>query len=124
MKKPKFHIESLLPRLEKRGSMYMSPFNYSTLVTYLVAFDVGLQEGGCPSELESFPRWLDDRIGYESNFHWSDRVKKQVAKHDEEKAIPLLFTLLREFFRDREAKPGTKGRPRKSKTKPGHKPSI
>src|SRR5260221_4445508 len=92
------HFLSLLDLLEKRGSMYVQPFSYETVVAYVSGFDRGTTAAGGQSLLEGFPNWLHQRVGRHCAMHWSAVVKELCAKGESKAALPELFRLFREYL--------------------------
>lgn len=90
-------LEILITNLELRGGMYLSPFNYSTLTTYLDGYYQGIKDTGQICEFEVFKEWLELKLGHHCSFRWSWLILNLFSDHDEEKAIKNFFQLFWEF---------------------------
>ncbi len=102
MGRPSKPLVELMHNLERRGDMYVQPFNYDTLVSYLSGYDHGGMVSGGESFLDAFRDWLHDRIGHHCALHWSVVVRDLFANRSAEQAVPVLFQLLRQFFREKK----------------------
>jgi hypothetical protein len=90
----------LVELLEKRGGMYIHPFTYVTLVSYLSGFNHAMTQCYLNDELGGFTDWLCVRVGHRFSMHWSAVVRDLFADGSAEKAVSVLFELIREYRND------------------------
>ncbi len=103
----------LLQAMQRPG-MYFSPVEFDVATAYVLGFDLACNGGA----LLGFREWLITKVGYGNNLSWCQLVshlacpdadsphKTNANSAEHERAIEVLFGLLKEFWRDREAPQG------------------
>ncbi|MCP4163495.1 MAG: hypothetical protein GY760_25845 [Deltaproteobacteria bacterium] len=89
-------FEKLITCLETRGLMYITPFNYSNLISYIFGYDRALCDNEKSTVLDGFKELITAKYGSHSCIHWAYIIPEFLAENDEE-AIKLFFTFYHEL---------------------------
>jgi hypothetical protein len=87
-------LGSYVEGLEKRPDMYIPGFRFDTFVAFLLGFDLGCDD----QVLAGFEKWLRNNTGLDYNAHWSNVVRDELASGNEQMAVALLITRLKEYI--------------------------
>ena len=97
---PQFN--TLIIALEKRGGMYINPFDFNGLVAYIQGYHHGKSDTGLESGFEGFQEWIQLKMGQRCSSHWSALIKDYFSEKHKSKCIPVFFELLHEFIKKKE----------------------
>ncbi len=94
----KSKLEKLILNLELRGGMYISPFNFFSLVAYLDGYNHGLNDGEHTNEFEDFKKWINVKVGKHCSLSWSWIILNNFSDKNKDNALQNLFQLFKDFY--------------------------
>lgn len=90
-------FQNLMHNLETRGPMYINPYNYSNLISYVLGYDRAVCDNGNSSNLDGFKELIAAKFGSNFSIHWTDIISDYLAENDED-AVLLFFRFYHELL--------------------------
>lgn len=92
-------MENLLIELKRRGKMYIQPYNYFSIMNYILGYDHHCIDIGENSAFDGFQEWLIVEIGHHCSIHWTRLIYDIYADENDELAIEKFFELYSNFLK-------------------------